>query len=60
MQNKKPRKWFKFRRSAKEERNQDSLSTQKTAALNGQETGLKWIPFNYEGVTLYRLVRENG
>lgn len=57
MQDRKPRRWFKFRRSAKEERNPDSLPTQKTAALNGQETGLKWIPFDFECVTLYRLGR---
>lgn len=57
MQNKKPRKWRLFRRRANEWRNPDSLPTQKTAALNGQETGLKWIPFEFEGVTLYRLGR---
>ena len=55
MQDRKPRKWLRFRRSAKE--NPDKLPAQKTAALNGQETGLKWIPFDYEGVTLYRLGR---
>lgn len=60
MQSKKLRKWFKFRRSAKEGQSPDNLPTQKTAALNGQETGLQWIPFDYDGVTLYRLVRENG
>lgn len=60
MKGKKLRKWLKFRRSAKEGRNPDNLPTKKTAALNGQETGLKWIPFDYEGVTLYRLVRQDG
>lgn len=60
MQDKKPRKWRLFRRRAIAEQNPDSLPTQKTAALNGQETGLIWIPFEYDGVTLYRLGRENG
>lgn len=55
MQGKKLRKWLRFRRRANAERTPDN--SQKTAALNGQETGLKWIPFNYEGVTLYRLGR---
>lgn len=57
MQDKKPRKWLKFLRREKERRSPDSLPAQKTAALNGQETGLKWIPFEFEGVTLYRLGR---